>query len=277
VPDPDRTHECSRPTADKSGTLNSNVGVWQIAPSGLCRSAINLRSCQRADIPTEELASLVSLQRPRRCSLASASALRYRACTSRRAFTYIFGVNPSHPISDLLQVDIDVVQHEHGQRAAVAVSTKDMQFHVSAKDVLAQVLFGRLSESLALSRVRRCCEGARGAKDHRLPAHEWYRHRLCPQLAPTRPTPAILSTTPKMLRPSRYGPSVWRMSKPMISFVLRTPVRRTTRFASDWLFLTDAYGSNINAAPAISVGTRAPRKRYSGEIPAFPNREARID
>ena len=37
------------------------------------------------------------------------------------------------------------------------------------------------------------------------------------------------------------------------------------------------YGSNINAAPAISVGTRAPRKRYSGEIPASPNREARID
>jgi hypothetical protein len=55
------------------------------------------------------------------------------------------------------------------------------------------------------------------------------------------------------------------------------PVRRTTRLASDWLFLADAYGSNINAAPAISVGTRAPRKRYSGEIPASPNREARID
>ena len=42
-------------------------------------------------------------------------------------------------------------------------------------------------------------------------------------------------------------------------------------------FLADAYGSNINAAPAISVGTRAPRKRYSGEIPASPNRDARMD
>ena len=51
----------------------------------------------------------------------------------------------------------------------------------------------------------------------------------------------------------------------------------TTRFASDWLFLADAYGSNINAAPAISVGTKAPRKRYSGEIPASPKRDARID
>src|SRR4029077_9223070 len=37
------------------------------------------------------------------------------------------------------------------------------------------------------------------------------------------------------------------------------------------------YGSNINAAPAISVGTKAPRKRYSGEIPASPNRDARMD
>jgi hypothetical protein len=52
---------------------------------------------------------------------------------------------------------------------------------------------------------------------------------------------------------------------------------RTTGFASDSLFLADAYGSNINAAPAISVGTRAPRKRYSGEIPASPKRDARID
>ena len=42
-------------------------------------------------------------------------------------------------------------------------------------------------------------------------------------------------------------------------------------------FLAGAYGSNINAAPAISVGTSAPRKRYSGEIPASPKRDARID
>ena len=70
--------------------------------------------------------------------------------------------------------------------------------------------------------------------------------------------------------------SVWRMSKPMISLAVRTPVRRTARVASD-CFLADAYGSNINAAPAISVGARAPRKRYSGEIPASPKRDARID
>jgi hypothetical protein len=37
--------------------------------------------------------------------------------------------------------------------------------------------------------------------------------------------------------PSRYGASVRRMSKAMISFVEITPVRRTTRFALDWLFL----------------------------------------
>ena len=50
-----------------------------------------------------------------------------------------------------------------------------------------------------------------------------------------------------------------------------------TRFARNWVLSTDAYGSNINAAPAISVGTRAARKRYSGEIPASPKRDARID
>ena len=71
--------------------------------------------------------------------------------------------------------------------------------------------------------------------------------------------------------------SVVGLNELMISLVLRTSVRRTTRFASDWLFLADAYGSNINAAPAISVGTRAPRKRYSGEIPVSPKRDARID
>jgi hypothetical protein len=67
------------------------------------------------------------------------------------------------------------------------------------------------------------------------------------------------------------------MSKPMISFIPRTPVRRRTRFAIDRLFPADAYGSNINAAPAISVGNSAPRKRYSGEIPVSPKRDARID
>ena len=67
-----------------------------------------------------------------------------------------------------------------------------------------------------------------------------------------------------------------RVSGPCLPWPIPT-VRRKKRFARDWLFLADAYGSNINAAPAISVGTKAPRKRYSGEIPASPKREARID
>ena len=57
------------------------------------------------------------------------------------------------------------------------------------------------------------------------------------------------------------------------AFLTRGPNSICERLA----FLADAYGSNINAAPAISVGTRAPRKRYSGEIPASPKRDARID
>ena len=41
----------------------------------------------------------------------------------------------------------------------------------------------------------------------------------------------------------------------------------------------DAAPSDVlrRASSAINVGTRAPRKRYSGEIPASPKRDARID
>jgi hypothetical protein len=63
-----------------------------------------------------------------------------------------------------------------------------------------------------------------------------------------------------------------------LAYFSEWPVKK--RVLSDFLtenYSTGAYGSNINTAPAISVGARAPRKRYSGEIPTSPKRDARID
>jgi hypothetical protein len=50
---------------------------------------------------------------------------------------------------DLLEVDISAGQQDHSQEAAVVVSAEDVQLDITAKDVLAQVLFSRLSKSLA--------------------------------------------------------------------------------------------------------------------------------
>ena len=56
-----------------------------------------------------------------------------------RVFSNILLVDPSITVSDLLKVNVGTVQHNHRQCAPVAIP---------AKDVLAQVLFSRVPESL---------------------------------------------------------------------------------------------------------------------------------
>src|SRR5207249_414931 len=60
----------------------------------------------------------------------------------------IFLVYPRISVFDLLEVDINAVQHDDRQYAAVAISAVNVQLHVAAEYQLAQVLFGSLAGRL---------------------------------------------------------------------------------------------------------------------------------
>jgi hypothetical protein len=66
-----------------------------------------------------------------------------------RIFVDALLIDQGITVSALLKVNVGTCQQDHSLRASIAISAEDVQFDIAAKDLLAQVLFSCLPESLA--------------------------------------------------------------------------------------------------------------------------------